>query len=391
MGNIKDKVAIIGMGCTKFGDNWSQGLDDMIIEAVDEALNDAGIEVKDIEAAWLGTFFSGVTGARLARPLKLQYIPVTRVENACGSGMDALRNASFAVAAGMYDLVLVVGCEKLKDFGHNVLVDASEHPIFDCGRTSPAEFALLATRYFHSYGLSRDEGKILLAKIAVKNHHNGTFSPKAHFQREISIQDVLNAPMVSWPLGLYDCCPRTDGAAVAVLTRADMARKFRDDFVLIKAFGVAAGYGTGRLETNYDFLHIQENVVAARQAYQQAGIKEPFRELDLAEVHDCFTITELVNYEDLGFCPRGQAKDYVNDGAFTLQGELPVNTDGGLKSFGHPQGASGLRMVYELYLQMQGKASQRQLKHPRLGLAHNVGGFPSEGTVTSIAIVGRDY
>lgn len=337
----------------------------------------------------MGTFFSGAMGARLARPLKLRCIPVTRVENACGSGLDAFRNACFAVAAGMYDLVLVVGCEKLKDFGHNVLIEPGQHPIFSRDRTSPGEFALLATRYFHAHDLTPEEGKLMLAKVAVKNHHNGMLSPKAQFQREVTLQEVLDAPIIAWPLGLYDCCPRSDGAAAAVLTRADMARRFRDDDVLIKGLGLAAGYGAGRLEVNYDYLHVEENVAAAKRAYEQVGIKEPSKELSLAEVHDCFTITEALIYEDLGFCPRGRAREYIDAGFFTLGGELPVNTDGGLKCFGHPQGASGLRMIYELYKQLQGKAGVRQVKNPTLGLAHNVGGFPTEGTVSGVVIVGR--
>jgi len=384
---ITDKVAIVGMGCTKFGDNWDKGSDDMMVEAAYEAFEDAGIAPEDIQAAWVGTLFSGGSGCSLSRPLKLRYIPVTRVENGCGTGMDTFRNACFGVASGMYDIVLALGFEKLKDFGMNILPEwfSGVNPVFRFGHGSPGDFALTAVRYFHEYNIGRET----LAKIAVKNHHNGMFSPKAQLHREITLEDALNAPILAWPLGLYDCCPRTDGAAAAIITRADMAKSFRDDYVLVKGMGVAANPGTNRIRRDYDFLHYEENVSAAKQAYEQAGIKEPFRELSLAEVHDCFTITELIVYEDLGFCPRGGAKEYIDAGAFTLEGELPVNPDGGLKCFGHPQGASGLRMIYESYLQLQGRAGARQLKNPKFGLSQNIGGLPCEGTTATITIVGR--
>ena len=387
MESIKDKVAIVGMGCTYFGDRWDKGGDDLIVEAAYEAFEDAGIEPKDIQAAWLGTLLSAGSGCGLSRPLKLGYIPVTRVENGCGTGMDAFRNACFGVASGMYDLVLALGFEKLKDFGMNILPEwfSGVNPVFRFGHSSAGDFALTAVRYFYKYGIGRET----LARIAVKNHHNGVLSPKAQLHREITIEEALNAPILAWPLGLYDCCPRTDGAAAAIITRADMAKSFRDDYVLVKGMGVAANPGTNRVRRDYDFVHYDENVSAAKQVYEQVGIKEPFRELSLAEVHDCFTITELIVYEDLGLCPRGGAKEYIDAGAFTLEGEMPVNPDGGLKCFGHPQGASGLRMIYESYNQLQGKAGARQLKNPKLGLSHNIGGLPCEGTTATITVVGR--
>jgi len=389
MGNIKDKVAIVGMGLTKFGDRWDVNIDELIADAAYEAYADAGIEPSDIQAAWVGTLFSGNTGCCLARPLKLPWIPITRVENGCGTGMDAFRNACFGVVSGMYDTVLVVGFEKLKDFGTNILqgFGLGAHPVFGWGVTSPGDFALAATRYFHEYGIGRET----LAKIDVKNHYNGSLHPKAQLRRPITVEQALNAPLVAWPLGLFDCCPRSDGAAAAVITRADMAKSFRDDYVLVKGLGVAASPGNGRLRQDYDFLHFDENVAAAKQVYEQVGIKNPLKELSLAEVHDCFSITELLICEDLEFCPRGQAKEYIDNGVFDLTGELPVNPDGGLKSFGHPQGASGLRMIYEIYKQLQGKAEEpkRQLKNVELGLAHNIGGVPSEGTTSTITILGH--
>ncbi len=233
------------------------------------------------------------------------------------------------------------------------------------------------------------EGRRTLAAISVKNHHNGVLSPKAHFQREVTIEQVINAPMIAWPLGLFDCCPRTDGAAAAIITKTELAKKFRQDYVVIKGFGVAAGPALGQTRQGYDYVHVEETVRAAQQAYKEAGIREPFMELSLALVHDCFSIHELVIYEDLGFCPRGKAREFVDAGTFTLEGELPVNTDGGLKSFGHPQGASGLRMIYEVYKQLQGNADRRQLKDVNLGLTHNFGGFPGTGGVATICILGH--
>ena len=389
MEGIKDKVAIVGMGCTKFGENWDQDGDDLIVEAAFEALEDAGIELKDIQAAWLGTRYSGITALRLSAPLKLQYIPVTRVENLCASGTEALRAAAYAVAAGACDIALALGFEKLKDTGIMGLPSTpfKVSPIQEY-MFPPANFGMMAIRYFDHYGIDPLEGKRLLAQIAVKNHHNGNLAPKAQFHQEITIEQAMNAPMISWPLGVFDCCGVADGAAAAIVTRADMARNFRNDPIYIKALAVSAGPRDGLISTKYDFTHVEENFRGAQVAYAQAGLKDPLHELSIAEVHDCFTITELSIYEDLMWCPRGKAKDYIENGTFALTGQLPVNTDGGLKCFGHPIGASGLRMMYEVYKQLQGKAGPRQVKNPKLGLTHNLGGVPG-GAVCGIAIVGN--
>jgi len=392
---IKDKAAIIGMGCIKFGENWKQSAADMVIDAVYETYEDAGIEPKDIEAAWIGTTQGGVRGTQLAVPLKLEYIPISRLENACATGTDAFRNACYAVAAGVYDIALAVGVEKIKDTGFSGLETSyARHtaqgtwldPEVFVGM--PAQFALAATRYFYRYGLSYEEGKRTLAKISVKSHHNGTLSPKAHLHREITLEQAINAPMVAWPLGLFDCCGVSDGATAAIVTRPDLAQKFRDDYILVKGLGITCGASQAELQDDYDFTHFEETVTAARLAYQEAGIKEPRKEIDLASVHDCFSITELINYEDLGFSSAGRGKDDVDAGTFTLEGELPVNTDGGLKCFGHPVGASGLRMIYEIYNQLQGNAGARQLKNPKIGLTHNLGGLPGRFTC-AVTILGR--
>ena len=387
MSGIRDKVAVIGMGCTKFGERWDASSSDLMVEAAYEAFTDAGIEAKDVQAAWLGTVGSFRTGQPLAEALKLDYIPITRVENACATATDAFRNASYAVAAGIYDIVLAIGVEKLKDSGFSGLA-IPEAPGSDVAPPAPppSQFAMAATRYFHQYDIPYDDGKLTLAQIASKNHHNGTLSPKAHFQREVSTEQIINAPMVAWPLGLFDCCGVSDGAAAAIITTPEIAKTFRDDYVLVKGSGLAVG-AFGTLRNDWDFTHFPETVRAAQTTYQEAGITNPREELDMAMVHDCFTITELIIMEDLGISPRGRASEDVAAGTFSLEGELPVNTDGGLKCFGHPIGASGIRMIYEVYKQLQGKAEGRQLKDPTLGLTHNLGGRPGSFTC-SVAIFG---
>lgn len=392
MPGIKDRVAIIGMGCTPFGEHWDKNVDDLIVDACYEAIEDAGIETKDIQAAWWGTMDSGELGRALAVPLKLDYIPITRVENRCASSIDALRNASYAVAAGIYDLVLVCGGEKLKDSGFpGVGLDprAPYTSRVDPEMSPPAAFAQIATRYFHRYNLDPEKGKRILAQIAVKNHQNGTLSPKAHFQKAITLEQAMKAPIVSWPLGLLDCCPVSDGAAAAIVTRADLAKKFRKDYVLVKGIGLTCGAYQTRLQQGCELAIVEENVRASRMAYKDAGITNPRKELDLAIVHDCFTIHELTIYEDFGFSERGKGWEDVEAGTFTMEGELPVNTDGGLKCFGHPVGASGLRMTYEVYKQLQGKAGSRQLKKADLGLAHCAGGTPILSLVSSVIILGK--
>lgn len=394
MEGIKDKVAIIGMGCTKFGELWDKGVGDLLVEAAYEAFEDAGVEPKQIDGAWIGTVFSGLSAITLA-PLRLSYIPITRVENMCATGSEALRAAAYAVAAGACDIALAVGVEKLKDSGVGLagpgVVGSSSLGTSGVapGYSPPAAFAYLATRYFHEHKINPEEGKRLLAKIAVKNHHNGSLNPKAHFQNELTEEQVVKAPIVAWPLGLLDCCGVSDGAAAAIVTRADLAKNFRADPIYIKTSAICVGAREGQLRQDYDFLHIEENVRCAQRAYADAGIKDPRKELSIAEVHDCFTIHEMIVYEDLGFSPKGKAREDIEAGTFTLNGSLPVNTDGGLKCFGHPLGASGLRMMYEVYKQLQGKAGARQVKNPRLGITHNLGGNAGTG-ISSCSIVGNE-
>ena len=394
MGGIKDRVAIVGMGCTRFGERWDAGMEDLMVEAAYEAFEDAGISPKDVQAAWIGTVFSGITALTLS-PLGLQYIPMTRVENMCATGTEALRAASYAVAAGIYDVALAIGVEKLKDSGSTgvkgpaIVGDNQDGSSgIGSGFSAPASFAYLGTRYFHQYGLSGEEGRRLLAEIAVKNHYNGSLNPKAHFHNRLTIEQCMKAPIVAWPLGLYDCCGVSDGAAAAIVVRADMAKDFKKDPIYVKGLQISVGARQGCMRQDYDYTHIEENVLASRKVYEEAGIKDPRKEISMAEVHDCFTCHELVLYEDLGFSKRGEARKDIDTRAFTLEGDLPINTDGGLKCFGHPLGASGLRMMYEVYLQLQGKAGPRQVKAPRLGMTHNLGGNAGMG-VASCTIVGN--
>jgi len=393
---IKDKVAIIGMGCTKFGERWDAGSEDLMVEAFTEAIADAGIDRKEIQAAWFGSCFDEVNVGKSATPLsmalKLPFLPVTRVENFCATGSEALRGAAYAVASGAYDICLALGSEKLKDTGYGGLpemgaVMGTKNRLIFPGMTAPGGFAMMATRYFAKYGIDPTEGKKILARISIKSHKNGVKSPKAHLRREITEEQVLKAPMIAWPLGLFDCCGVSDGAAAAIVCRADMARNFRPDPVYIKALQIAISSGEEMMYTKWDGSYVETATRCAARAYKEAGINNPRGEISMMEVHDCFSITELVTYEDLQISPRGKAGNDVRDGFYDLDGKIPCQPDGGLKCFGHPIGATGLRMMYEMYKQLQGKAGDRQIKDPKIGLTHNMGGFPAMNLI-SINLVG---
>ncbi len=380
---LRDKVAVVGVGCCQFGENWDQSPADMIVDAAYEAYADAGIDDPQarIEAVFTGSIYSQKGPHECSDALKLFHKPVTMVSNYCATGTDAFRCGAMAIAAGLHDVVLVVGYDKPKDrgvSGPSVMMNQ----VRDLPQTPAGWFSLCAATYFEKYGASRED----LARIAVKNHHNGTLAPKSFLKREITVEDALKARMISWPFGLYDCAAQTDGAAAAVLVRADLARTFRDDPVFVKAVTVQAGPNPQKDPDN-DFLSWKPTGWAAEEAYRQAGIADPRREIDVAQVHDCFSLTELLSYEDLGFCDKGAAREHIAAGTFALDGELPVNTDGGLKSFGHPTGATGVRMIYENTLQLQGRAGPRQVQGARLALSHNIGGHP---TACGIAILGRD-
>jgi acetyl-CoA C-acetyltransferase len=389
---LNNEVAVVGMGCTKFGELWDKDVKDLVVDACYEAFDDAGITSKDIDAAWWSTMYSGEMGRSLAYPLKLDYIPVTRVENRCSGGQDAFINACFSVAAGAYETVLVCGAEKLKDSGIAAAGIDPSTPYTHRGDimfVPPGAFAQIAQRYFHHYGIDPKEGKEALAKIAVKNHHNGSLTPKAQFQKEITIEQVLKAPMIAPPLGLFDCCGVSDGSAAAIVTTVEKAKKMKKDFVVLKGFGVSVGHYQASIEDDWQFTFFEETKRAAQMAYKMAGVTDPRKEIDVAIVHDCFTITELIIYEDLGFSEAGKAIADVDKGAFELTGDVAVNSDGGLKCFGHPVGASGIRMLYEVYNQLMGRAEGRQLDNPKLGLAHGVGGTPIDSSTGVVVVLGK--
>lgn len=390
---IKDKVAVIGMGCAKFGERWNCGLGDLAIECAYEAFQDAGVGPEDIQACYVGQMYApvgGIGGSSVSDALKLKNIPVIRNENWCTSGHIALIEACLAVASGAFDIVMAIGVEKLKDTGYPGLgTGRGMNPVYEARRTAPGSFGLIATRYFHEYGLTMDEGKETIGKIAVKNHYNGSLSPKAHFRKAIKLEDVLGAPIIAYPLGLYDCCGNSDGAACAIITSKDLARKYRDDPIYLKGFGIAMDSVLPHARPGFGWTSFNALRQSSGQAYKMAGIKKPREEIDIAEVHDCFTITELIIYEDFGFSSPGCAREDIDSGFFELNGGLPVNTDGGLKCFGHPVGASGLRMTYEIYKQLQGKVDEpaRQAKNVSRGLAHTFGGPPQ---LSAVVILGNE-
>jgi acetyl-CoA C-acetyltransferase len=387
---IKDRVAIVGMGCTPFGEHWDKGPEDLLVDAAYDAYASAGMDPDDVDAYWLGTMGSGLSGLMLSEPLKLQYKPVTHVENFCATGSEALRQACYAVASGAYDIAMAIGVEKLKDSGYSGLTGITlPSDGTDSTMTAPAMFSLLAPAYFKKYGLDPKKGKEVLARIAWKNHKNGAKNPKAQFRKEVPMEVILNSPKVADPLGIMDCSGVSDGSAAAIVVRAEDAHKYCKNPIFIKALSFVAGPAEGHIGSEYDFTTFNEVVHSATDAYKQAGITNPREQLSMAEVHDCFTPTELVLMEDLGFSPRGTAWKDVMDGFFDLEGGLPVNPDGGLKSFGHPIGASGLRMMYECWLQLRGEAGPRQIENPKLGLTHNLGGAPGR-CVSFVSVVGAN-
>lgn len=392
---IKDKVAILGMGCSRFGERWDVGSDQLMLEAFTEAMQDAGIERRQIGAAWLGSALDAVNVGNSALPLatalRMQGIPVTRVENMCATGTEALRGAVYAVAAGAVDVALAVGVEKLKDTGFSGLPVPSKGTMNDLWMpycSAPAGFAQLASGYRARFGFSREELKRALAHVSWKSHQNGARNPKAHLRRLVDIETILKAPIVAEPLGVFDCCGVSDGAACAIVTTPDIARAMgKRELVTIKALQLSASSGREAGMNEWDGSAVPNTQLAAQAAYREAGITNPRQALTQIEVHDCFSITELVTMEDLGLSEPGRAVADVLDGRYDANGAIPCQTDGGLKCCGHPVGASGLRMVYEHYLQFLGRAGARQLSAPRLGLSHNLGGVPYNG-VAAVSIIG---
>ena len=395
---IKDKVAILGMGCARFGERWEADADTLMVEAYEEALEDAGIETGQLDAAWLSVGFDalniGPSGIPASMALRLDNVAVTKVENYCASGTEALRGAVYAVASGAADIALAIGVEKLKDTGYGGLPVRTRGTTFDMigvVGSAPGNFAQLAEAYRNRHGISRDELKRAMAHVSVKSHDNGAMNPKAHLRKRIDIDTVLQAPMVAAPLGLYDCCGVSDGAACAIVTTPEIARRLgKTDLVTVKALQLAVSNGWELQGQGWDGSYFHTTRLAADRAYKEAGVSKPEAQIDLMEVHDCFSITELVTMEDLRVSEPGRAVADVLDGKFDADGAIPCQIDGGLKCFGHPVGASGLRMIYENYLQLLGRAGERQRQdNPKLALSHNLGGMPNQN-VAAIALVGLE-
>lgn len=393
---IKDKVAILGMGCSKFGERWECGTEHLAAEAFGEALQDAGIEKNQIEAAWYGSCMDPVNVGNSAIPLafalRLEGIPVSRMENMCATGTEALRGAAYAVASGAVDIALAIGVEKLKDTGYGGLPSLTKGTLNDLWLpygSAPAGFSQLSAGYRAKYGVSRDDLKRALAHVSWKSHQNGAKSPKAHLRKAVDMDTILNAPIIAEPLGLFDCCGVSDGAACAIVTTPEIAKSLgKTDLVSIKALQLSISGGRESATADWDASYVKNTRIAARKAYEEAGIKNPREELSLMEVHDCFSITELVTMEDLGVSKDGEAVKDVLDGFYDADGGVPCQIDGGLKCFGHPIAASGLRMTYENYQQLLGRAGERQIANPRFGLVHNLGGVPYNG-ISAVSILGR--
>ncbi|HEX7035476.1 MAG TPA: acetyl-CoA acetyltransferase [Pseudomonadales bacterium] len=392
---IKDKVAILGMGCSKFGERWDCGAEELMVEAFNEAIADASIDVSQIDAAWLSTHYqeisTGKGGLPLSIALRLPNIAVTRVENFCASGSEAFRGAVYAVASGACDIALALGVEKLKDTGYGGLpgsLGGTLNPLWAANGSAPGNFAQLASAYRAKHGVSRDDLKRAIGHISVKSHANGARNPKAHLRKEVTEEEVLNAPMIAEPLGLYDCCGVSDGAAAAIVTTPEIAKSLgKTNIVSVKALQLSLSNGSESGYNAWDGSYFHTTRIAASKAYKEAGITKPREQVSMFECHDCFSITELVTMEDLQLSPEGGAIKDVLDGFYDADGQIPCQIDGGLKCFGHPIGASGIRMLYEMYLQLQGRAGERQLPNPSIGMTHNLGGSPMSN-VAAVCIVG---
>ena len=371
-------VAVIGVGITKFGELWDKSFRQLIAEAGSHAIIDSGISGTEIDALYVGSMSAGRfvgqehVGALVADAsgFSLMHIPSIRVESACASGGLAFRQGYFSVASGMNDIVVIGGIEKMTDVvgteASNILatgLDQEWEAFF--GATFPGIYAMIATKHMNDFGTTREQ----LAQVAVKNHANGALNPYAQFKREIKLESVLNAPMVAYPLGMLDCSPVSDGAATLILCAAEKAKKYTDKPVKIIGSGQASD--TLPLHGRNDICTFESTTYAARMAYKRANI-EPSK-IDVAEVHDCFTIAEILAIEDLGFVKKGDGGKAIDNKITTLDGKIPVNPSGGLKAKGHPVGATGVAQIGEIVLQLRGEADKRQVKDAKIGLTHNVG------------------
>ena len=374
---IMRNVSIIGIGCTKFGEHWDKSFRELIAEAGIAAILSSGIEGKDIQALYGGSMASGRfigqehIGALIADQLGLNPIPATRVENACASGGTALRSGYMAIKSGEYDIVAVGGVEKMTDVGTEQAAIAlggagdQETELFH-GATFPALYALMARKHMKEFGTTEEQ----MAAVSVKNHHNAMLNPKAQFHREISVEDVMKSGYIASPLKLLDCSPITDGAAAVILCESEKARKLCENPIEIIASEQTSD--SLALMGRKSLTETMAARVAAKNAFEKTGLKP--KDIDFAEVHDCFSIAEIFAIEALGFCKKGEGGKFTEQGKTALNGEIPVNVSGGLKAKGHPVGATGIAQAVEVCLQLRGEADKRQVKDAKIGLAHNVGG-----------------
>ncbi len=397
---IRDKVVILGMGCTRFGERWEMGGSDLLVESFTDAMEDAGIEKKDLQAAWVGVHIDeiniGKGGTYTSNALHLPFLPVTRLDNFCASGTEAFRGAAYGVASGACDIALAIGVEKLKDTGYGGLPDSpafgQEAIMVGPNATAPGMFAQLATAYAAKHNISMDRVKEAITHVSWKSHQNGVKNPRAHLRRAVTKEQIMGSPMVAYPLGLFDCCGVSDGSAAAIVCTPEIAKKLKpnETLVKVKALQIAVSSGEEAAFDKWDGGSLMTTRAAAKRAYEEAGIEDPRKEISMMEVHDCFSITELCTMEDLFISPDGGAPDDVLNGFYDLDGQIPCQPDGGLKCFGHPIGASGLRMIFEMYNQFLGRwPEDRAVKDPKFGLTHNLGGVPNNN-VCSIAIFGVD-
>jgi acetyl-CoA C-acetyltransferase len=389
---IAGEVAIIGSAATMFGVQHELGYIDLIKDAATRAIEDSGLDQSEIGAAWLGTSIpeinalEGDAGAAIAQALDFSPRPVTRVSAFCASGMESVRGAAMSIAAGEFDYALAVGAEKMRDVEPRGSLVARTgnlaHPTLARGRSAPGQFALLAARYLDRYDRTTDD----LAAVAVKNHEHSSRNPIAQYQEPVTKEQVLNSPMMAEPLRLLDCTPTTDGSAAVVLTSVEKARELGRPFAVLSGVGLAVvdGYYSGFYNAENDYLGFRATQEASKMAYAQAGIENPREQFDMVECHDCFTITEIINYEDLGLAERGRGWELLLEGATTVGGDIPVNLSGGLQSCGHPIGATGVRVVKEIADQVTGRAGERQVDGAKTGMAHTLGG---PGSLSCVMVI----
>jgi len=368
-------ISILGVGMTRFGIHTDKGSRQLGAESVWRAIQDAGVQPNDIQIAYGGYALSGLLGGQasglgqlILKDMGITGIPVTHVENACSSSACALREAWLAVASGYYDMALALGVEKMTGANTGKVIKAlisSSDVELETGIVFPGMFAMIAQRHMYEYGTTQEQ----LAKVAVKAHKYGAMNPHAHFQKEITVEYALTSQMIASPLRLLDCCPISDGAAAAILVPTEMAKKLSTNSIKI----ASSVLKTGLYTDDRPITRFESTVEAAKEAYEFAGIGP--EDIDFAEVHDCFTIAEIVHVEDLGFCKKGEGGQFIENGFAEIDGQMPINISGGLKAKGHPVGATGLGQIAELVGQLRGQAGQRQIDDVKAGLSHCMGGF----------------